>query len=137
MREVLWVSIGALAGANLRFLVSRVAVRLTVSHPLQFPWPVLFINVTGSFILGYFMMWSTQRLAIADSTVTTVSNIPSLILLIAIGFCGSYTTFSTFAYESLQLFQQGHIAAFAANLLANNLLCILGVLAGASLAKAL
>ncbi|HEU5400052.1 MAG TPA: CrcB family protein, partial [Terriglobales bacterium] len=58
-------------------------------------------------------------------------------LIIAIGFCGSYTTFSSYAFESFALFEQGHWGLFAANLVANNVLCLLGILAGAMLARAM
>ena len=55
----------------------------------------------------------------------------------AIGFCGSYTTFSSYAFESFSLFEQGHYLLFAGNVLSNNLLCLAGVLAGAMLARSI
>ena len=54
---------------------------------------------------------------------------PALRLLVAVGFCGSFTTFSSYAYETLRLFEQGEWGA-AANLVANNVLCLIAVLAG-------
>jgi CrcB protein len=58
-------------------------------------------------------------------------------LIIAIGFCGSYTTFSSYAFESFALLEQGHWGLFATNVLASNVLCLIGVLAGAALARAM
>jgi CrcB protein len=57
--------------------------------------------------------------------------------MIAIGFCGSYTTFSSYAFESFSLFERGQYVLFASNVLASNVLCLLGVLAGAMIARSL
>ena len=122
MRAYLWVSLGALLGANLRFFVSRLAAKLLST---DFPYGTLIINVTGSFILGVFLIWTTERV-LAD---------PKWRLLVAIGFCGSYTTFSSYAFETMAYFEQGHWSLFAANILTNNLLCLAAVLAGGMLAR--
>jgi len=92
-----------------------------------FPYGTLLINLTGSLVLGFFMIWTTERV-LAD---------PRWRLLLAIGFCGSYTTFSSYAFETFAYFGQGHWTLLAANFLANNLLCLAAVLAGAALARAL
>jgi CrcB protein len=120
----LWISLGAIVGASSRYFVGRLVARAVTA---SFPYGTLLINVTGSFILGLFLVWSTERV-LPD---------PHWRLLIAIGFCGSYTTFSSYAYESFSLFEQGHYLLFAYNVLANNLLCLSGVLAGAMLARSL
>jgi len=57
-------------------------------------------------------------------------------MLVAVGFCGSYTTFSSYAFETMSYFQQGHWMQFAANILGNNILCLGAVLVGAALARA-
>lgn len=124
MLAYLWISVGAVFGASARYFVSRFVAK-TVSA--SFPYGTLLINVTGSFILGLFLVWSTER-ALPD---------PRWRLLIAIGFCGSYTTFSSYAFESFSLFEQGHYLLFATNVLASNLLCLAGVLAGAMLARSI
>lgn len=124
MRAYLWVSLGALLGANLRYFVSRLAAKLLSPN---FPYGTLIINVTGSFILGLFLIWTTERV-LAD---------PKWRWLIAIGFCGSYTTFSSYAFETIAYFEQGHWSLFALNIASNNLLCLAAVIAGAAFARSL
>ena len=124
MQAYLWISLGAVLGASLRFLVSRTAARFIGA---SFPFGTLFINITGSFLLGLFLVWTTERV-LAD---------PKWRLLIAIGFCGSYTTFSSYAFETMTYFEPGQWLLFGSNILANTLLCLAAVLAGAALARAL
>jgi CrcB protein len=119
-----WISVGALFGANLRYLVSMIVLRLSRS---TFPYGTLLINVSGSIVLGFFLIWTTERV---------LAN-PLWRWLVAIGFCGSYTTFSGYAYETMAYFEQGHWTLLAANVLANNVLCLAGVLAGGVIARAL
>jgi len=83
----LWISIGAVAGACARYLISRYAAKLLSP---DFPYGTLFINISGSFILGLFLVWTTERVLVD----------PRWRLLVAVGFCGSYTTFSSYAFES-------------------------------------
>jgi fluoride exporter len=120
----LWVSLGAVVGANLRYVVSRASAKFLTP---SFPTGTLLINVTGSFVLGLFLAWTTERV-LAD---------PKWRLLVAIGFCGSYTTFSSYAFESIAYLEQGQWWLFGANVLANNVLCLAAVLAGIALARGL
>jgi CrcB protein len=120
----LWICLGAVFGASARYFVSRWAARLISA---DFPYGTLVINLTGSFILGLFLIWTTERV-LAD---------PRWRLVIAIGFCGSYTTFSSYAFETIAYFEQGHWVLFWANIFSNNILCLLAVIAGAALARAL
>jgi fluoride exporter len=123
-RAYAWISVGALLGANLRYLLSRIVTRLTDA---AFPWGTLLINVTGSLILGFFLVWTTERV---------LAN-PLWRCFLAVGFCGSYTTFSSYAFETMAYFERGNWALFAGNILANNLLCLGAVLVGAILARAI
>ena len=122
LKPYLWVSLGAVIGASARYFVSRWASKLISA---DFPYGTLIINVTGSFLLGLFLIWTTERV-LAD---------PRWRLIIAIGFCGSYTTFSSYAFESFALLEQGNYLLFGTNVLANNLLCLVAVVAGAALAR--
>ena len=124
MQAVFWISLGAIAGANARYFISRWAAKSL--NPI-FPYGTLIINVTGSLLLGFFLTWTSERV-LAD---------PRWRLLIAIGFCGAYTTFSSYAFETMYYFEQAHWALFGANILANNLLCLAAVLAGGALARGL
>ena len=124
MLDFLAISAGAVAGANLRYWMSRYAVRLF--GPV-FPYGTLTINVLGSFVLGFFLVWTTER-AVVD---------PRWRLLIAVGFCGGYTTFSSYAYETMAFFEQGQWMLMTANFVSNNLLACVAVLAGMALARVL
>ena len=93
----------------------------------NFPYGTLIINISGSFVLGLFLIWTTERV-LADARWRW---------LIAVGFCGSYTTFSSYAFETIAYFEQGHWSLFALNVLTNNLLCLAAVLVGAALARSL
>lgn len=119
-----WISVGAVLGANLRYFLSKVVTRFSDA---AFPYGTLLINVTGSLLLGFFLIWTTERV-LAD---------PLWRWLVAVGFCGSYTTFSSYAFESMAYFEQGHWPLFAANILANNLLCLGAVLVGAIIARSI
>lgn len=123
-KPYLWISLGALIGANLRYFLTRIITRFSDA---AFPYGTLVINVTGSLILGFFLVWTTERV---------LAN-PLWRLLVAIGFCGSYTTFSSYAFETMGYFEQGHWTMFAANILANNVLCLGSILVGAMIARAI
>jgi CrcB protein len=124
VQTILLISLGAILGANARYFLGQYIAKLTAS---SLPYGTLLINCTGSFILGFFLVWTTERV-FAD---------PRWRLFIAIGFCGSYTTFSSFAYETFALLEQGQWHIVALNILASNMLCLLSVVAGAVVARIL
>jgi len=124
MLDVLVISLGAIVGANARYFISRYAVR--VLGPV-FPYGTLFINVVGSLIVGFFVVWTSGRV-LAD---------PRWRLLVVVGFCGSLTTFSSYAYETMAYFEQGQWLLMLTNFVSNNLLCLGGGLAGMALARVL
>jgi fluoride exporter len=111
--NILCVAAGAIVGALARFLVTNISSE--ISHHHGFPYGTLIVNVIGSFIVGYVLTWT------ADHTHDHWR------LLAATGFCGAFTTFSAFAYESLAYWHQGRYAIFLANIGLNNALCILAV----------
>jgi CrcB protein len=120
----LWIALGAVVGASARYFVGGYVAR---AIPTTFPYGTLLINFTGSFVLGFFLIWIGERVLVD----------PRWRLLIAIGFCGSYTTFSSYAFETFALGEQGQWLLASANILFSNLFCLAAVLAGAALARKL
>jgi CrcB protein len=124
IRDFLVISLGAIVGANARYLLSRYAARML--GPV-FPYGTLIINVIGSMIVGFFVIWTSERV-LAD---------PRWRLLVVVGFCGSFTTFSSYTFETMAYFEQGQWLLMLTNFLSNNLLCLGGALAGMALARVL
>lgn len=124
MKDFLAISLAAIVGANLRYLISRLAVR---EFGAIFPYGTLAINIIGSFIVGFFVIWTTERVLLD----------PRWRLLVVVGFCGSFTTFSSYAFESMSLFERGQWGLMLVNIFSNNILCLGGALAGMAVARAL
>ena len=120
----IWIAVGAVVGASARYFLSGLIAR---NFSATFPYSTLFINVTGSLVLGFILVYSTDRVLLD----------PRWRLLVAVGFCGSYTTFSSYAFESFALLEQGQWLLVGLNALASNVLCLAAVLAGAVLARGL
>ncbi|SES63595.1 camphor resistance protein CrcB [Methanococcoides vulcani] len=110
IEALLLVGLGGSIGACLRYLVSG-----TVPLLKGLPTGTLLVNVIGSTIL---------------STLTFLSEPYASFHLINIGILGSFTTFSTFAYESFKLLEEGRTALFVSNITLNLLLCLSGVYIG-------
>ncbi|HEY5572394.1 MAG TPA: fluoride efflux transporter CrcB [Anaerolineales bacterium] len=116
------IAVGAVLGALLRYwLGDWTAQRFGTA----FPYGNLIINLTGSFILGLFMALVTDRFLVS----------PQWRLFIAIGFLGSYTTFSSYAYESLNLIMTGQGTLGLLNLFGSSFLGGLAVFAGILLGR--
>lgn len=124
MDKFLWISIGAVLGANLRYWVGDWAAQRFGSG---FPYGTLLVNLSGSFLLGLIVSMSMENFIID----------PRLRLLLTIGFLGSYTTFSTYAYESIALISQGQWGLGLFNLLGSSLLGALFAVLGIWLGKVL
>ena len=124
VKDFLAISVAAIVGANLRYLLSRLAAKEFGSI---FPYGTLMINILGSFIVGFFIIWTSERVLLD----------PRWRLLVVVGFCGSFTTFSSYAFETMSYFEQGQWGLMLTNVLGNNLLCLGGALVGMALARAL
>lgn len=94
LAKILYVGVGGFAGANARYWLGG---WISNRWGTAFPCATLFINVTGSFVLGLFVALITERFIVN----------PNWRLLVAIGFVGAYTTFSTFEYETFALVEVG------------------------------
>ena len=124
MKDFLVISGGAILGANSRYLISRLTAKAL--GPV-FPYGTLIINVTGSMIVGFFMVWASERVLLD----------PRWRLLVVVGFCGAFTTFSSYAFETMAYFEHGQWLLMFTNFFTNNFLCLAGALAGMALARVL
>lgn len=121
VQTILLISLGAILGANLRYWFGVWAGQRIGT---AFPYATLIINLSGSLILGFFITVITERFLVD----------PQWRVFFAIGFLGSFTTFSTYTYESVALLMAGNWLAAAANLFGSAALgggaAILGVVLG-------
>ena len=122
MLQYLWIGLGGFIGANARYLLQLWAANRWGS---DFPYGTLLANVSGSFVIAFFLTLATGRLAIA----------PGVRLFIAVGFVGGFTTFSSFSYETFQLFRLSGWWAAGLNFVGNTVLSLAAVLAGIFLAQ--
>ncbi|KNY30153.1 CrcB-like protein [Pseudobacteroides cellulosolvens ATCC 35603 = DSM 2933] len=94
MDKILCVGIGGFIGAALRYLISTGAVRVFKS---DFSFGTLIVNVIGAVLIGFIM-----QLSIYPSFIT-----PNMKLFLTTGILGGLTTFSTFSFETVSLYQSG------------------------------
>jgi fluoride exporter len=116
------ISLGGILGANARYLLSSWIV---VRYGTSFPYGTLVINVSGSFIIGFFLVLATERFVVH----------PYWQLFFAVGFLGAYTTFSAFSVETIILMQSGAWWLGLANILGSVVLGLVAVLTGMALAR--
>ena len=124
MRQFLLISLGAVLGANARYWMQAWAVE---RWGASFPFGTLAINLIGSFLIGLFVTLASDRLLLD----------PLWRIFFIIGFLGSFTTFSTYTYESVLLLMQGEWLSGMFNLFGSALLGLLAVLGGVIVAKIL
>ena len=122
---MIWlIALGSAVGGVARYLVGG-AVQQAAGG--TFPAGTLVINVTGSFFLGLLFRYSADSVAIS----------PEVRAMLTIGFCGGYTTFSTFSYETVRLIEDGQGGRALAYALASVVLsvgaAVLGISAGREL----
>ncbi len=116
---ILAVACGGFVGAPSRYLLDR-AVSGRVESDL--PWGTFVINVTGSFLLGLL------------TALTLVHHLsPVANALLGTGFCGAYTTFSTFTFETVRLYEEGRLLEATGNLLASVLVGLVAAAGGVAL----
>jgi CrcB protein len=111
--QYLFIAVGGAAGAVMRYLISGWSYRLLGEG---FPWGTFVVNVLGSFLIGF--LWQLFEY---------VPISPNMRSLIFIGGLGAFTTFSTFAFESLNLFRDGEITLGMANII---LMDLFGIMLG-------
>ncbi len=124
MNSILFLAIatGGFVGAPSRYLLDRAVTRRTDS---ELPWGTFLINVTGSLLLGFL-----TGLVLGHR----LSSVPKALL--GTGFCGAYTTFSTFTYETLRLVEDGELLQAALNIAASVVVGLAAAAAGVALGLA-
>ena len=125
MQAAILVGIGGVVGALARYYAGlAIAQRLGAA----FPYGTLAINVTGCFVLGLIGTLAAERGALVT---------PEVRLVAGVGFCGAYTTFSTFGFETLALLRVGALAEAVLYVALSNALGLAAVIAGFALARVL
>jgi CrcB protein len=122
MNRFILIALGAVLGANARYLVGLWAGE---RFGAGFPYGTLIVNITGSFLLGFLVATATGRLNISQEVR----------LLLGVGFLGAFTTFSSFAVETLTLVQNGNLWKALLNVFTNNLVGLVSALLGLYLAR--
>lgn len=115
--KVVYVGMGGFLGAAARYLISNWVQRVASGG---FPYGTMAVNVLGSFAFGLFAVWMIEK-GIATLEAR---------LLVLTGALASFTTFSTFSYESLRLLQDASYGAFLGSVVGHLLLCLGGTLLG-------
>lgn len=120
MKELIAVFLGGGLGSVVRFSISMLWRHLSL-HPryagMVFPWPTFIANILGCLLIGLFYHYS-ERWGLS----------PEARLLLTTGFCGGFTTFSTFSYESANLLRCGLYSTFAIYVAASIIIGILAVM---------
>lgn len=122
--SLVYVAIGSALGGVSRVLLSGFVQARTVG---TFPLGTLLVNVTGAFLLGF----------LARASLGAEGLSPPARLLLTAGFCGGYTTFSTFSLEALQLLEQGDYARAGGYMLGSVVLALGATIAGVTAARAI
>ena len=122
----LWVGLGGAVGS-----IARYWVGLAVARHLgeAFPWGTFLINVTGSFIIAFFGALTVPQ---GPHTVP-----PEMRLFVMVGFCGGYTTFSSFSLQTVDLLRGGENLAALGYVVGSAVLCILAAAIGYYMAAAI
>ncbi|BAU15305.1 CrcB protein [Leptolyngbya sp. NIES-3755] len=124
LRGAIAISLGAIPGALSRYYLTLLFARW---FGVQFPYGTCFINITGAMIMGFFVTYFLSRGIGA----------PELRLFFAVGFLGSYTTFSTYALETSVLLKSGNQSLALLYWLGSAAIGYLGLELGSFLARKL
>jgi protein CrcB len=126
MLTYFYIALGGAIGSVARAWTTNVMIRAAGAH---FPWGTILINVSGSFIIGFF-----GALTASDGRFTANADARAFVM---VGICGGYTTFSAFSLQTLDLVRDGKFAAAFANIALSVILCLLAVTAGFAGAQAI
>lgn len=121
MTACLCVALGGAVGSVLRYLVSLIDLGETT----VFPYKTLFVNIVGAFVIGLLVAFAAKSAALSDNWM----------LCLKVGLCGGFTTFSTFALETVTLTQDGKWGMAIAYVLLSVLLSLAAVWSAEALVK--
>ena len=114
-----WVALGGALGSMARYGISIAAARIWGS---AFPWGTLIVNAAGSFVIGFFGTLTASGGMLPAS--------PGLRTFVMVGFCGGFTTFSSFSLQTLELARGREGLSALANVVGSVVLCLLLVAGG-------
>lgn len=124
LKEIFFVGIGSFIGGSARYIISRIIQSYAI---LTFPLWTFVVNILGCLILGFL-----SGLNFGGNWLS-----PSTKLILTTGFCGGFTTFSTFMNESNTLLKDGNSLQFAIYIIASITVGLLAVVIGQQLAKSI
>ena len=119
---ILYVAIGGAIGSASRYVFGY-AVQSRIDS--AYPWGTLLVNVTGSFLVGLFMRYALGGQAVSSE----------MRLFLTVGFCGGYTTFSTFSYETVRLLEVGDYRRAALYIVTSVVLSLTATMVGFAVAR--
>ena len=121
MLDCIMVGIGGFIGSVCRYLIGLLPIETNSGFPVK----TLAINVIGSFLISVIAILATK-----DKGLN-----PQIVLMLKVGVCGGFTTFSTFAYESMDLIKDGHMPIAFAYVCTSVILGVLAIFAAQILIK--
>jgi len=121
----LWVAAGGALGSVARYWLAAFVAGLTGPY---FPWGTLLINIVGSFVIGWFGVWTGP-----NGPVDVPADIRMFVM---VGICGGFTTFSSFSLQTVELLYAGEMLRAGSYIMGSVALCLLAVWAGVALGRA-
>lgn len=122
LKSLLYVGLGGFIGSMARYAIYLL---IGTRWSLIFPWGTFTVNILGSLLIGILIGLSYRGGLLSDS----------LRLFLITGFCGGFTTFSTFSMEGMNLLQQGHTSQFVSYSMGSVVLGIAAVFIGFQLSR--
>lgn len=121
MLNCIMVGIGGFIGTICRYLIGLVPIEVNSSFPIK----TLAINIIGSFLISFITVFAAREKGFN----------PQVVLMLKVGVCGGFTTFSTFAYESTELIKNGHMIIAFVYVCTSIVLGVLAIFAAQILVK--
>ena len=121
----MWANLLAVASGGAIGALLRHGVSLSLADRGAFPWGTLVVNVSGSLLFGFFVIWLSEHLAASTA----------LRAFVLVGVLGAFTTFSTFSWETLVLLQEGETLRAVLNILVSVASCVIAAAAGVWIAR--